>query len=337
MRPRRRVGTSPGATVDGGVDPNRRHWQILLAIVVVGTAVIEPVLWFVIRVHMPPGSESTSAQGDQFSATVLTMMASPVVIAVVTYFLYSIIVWRQPKDGPLLDGPPIRSNFKVQASWIAITSAIVMSAFVFGTYELIAPAGAGGGEGPSPIWTPASQSILPVQVIGQQWQWTYRYPTYGGFETTQLVLPDHTWIAFHVTSLDVIHGFWAYQLGVKADANPAIDNVAFTKTRQTGKITVRCDELCGIWHGAMYDYGYVVSRAAFNAWARRTETRLAPLTKLLPKFAWSYVPSANGAAGGYYPSNLPIAKQYLYKNGSSGPEGNLPAVKVSNKGLAGGS
>lgn len=325
-----------GGSGQGRTDENRRHWQILLLIVVVGTAIIEPIFWFVLRVHIPPGRQTDAAKGDQFDATVLSMMASPVVIAVVSYFLYSIIVWRHPKGAPLVDGPPIRSNLKVQTSWIAITSAIVFAAFVFGTYELIVPAGAGGGEGPSPIWTPASKTILPVQVIGQQWQWTYRYPTYGGFETTQLVLPDHTEIAFHVTSLDVIHDWWAYQLGVKADANPAVDNVAFARTRQTGKVTVRCDELCGIWHGAMYNYGHVVSRTAFNTWARKTETKLAPLTKLLPKFAWTYVPSANKAGGGYYPSKLPIAKQYKYKNGTSGREGNLPAVKVSHKGLAGG-
>ena len=30
-----------------------------------------------------------------------------------------------------------------------------------------------------------------------------------------------------MTSLDVIHGFWAYKLGVKADANPQVDNVAY--------------------------------------------------------------------------------------------------------------
>ena len=70
---------------------------------------------------------------------------------------------------------------------------------------------------------------LVVQVIGQQWKFTYRYPQFGGFETTQLVLPDNQWVQFHVTSLDVIHSFWAYQLGVKADANPGVNNVAYTK------------------------------------------------------------------------------------------------------------
>ena len=99
------------------------------------------------------------------------------------------------------------------------------------------------------------KDVLQVQVIGQQWKWTYRYPTFGGFETNELVVPVEHHVAFHVTSLDVIHDFWAYQLGVKADANPSADNVAFTTPVQLGTFIVRCDELCGLWHGAMYNAG----------------------------------------------------------------------------------
>ena len=43
------------------------------------------------------------------------------------------------------------------------------------------------------------------------------------------MLPVNKMVELHVTSLDVIHSFWAYQLGVKADANPDVDNIAFVK------------------------------------------------------------------------------------------------------------
>ena len=39
-------------------------------------------------------------------------------------------------------------------------------------------------------------------------------------------------VELHVTSLDVIHSFWAYQLGVKADANPDVDNIVFVKPHE---------------------------------------------------------------------------------------------------------
>ena len=191
----------------------------------------------------------------------LAVTAAPVIIGVLLYFAYAIVVWRA-RPGDESDGPAIYGNTKVQATWIIGTTMIVLWLFVFGTVELVGPAGAGAGEGPSPIWklagtqaaawTPGGSDILQVQVIGQQWDWTYRYPQFGGMESTVLDLPVGTPIEFHVTSLDVIHSFWAYLLGVKADANPQVDNVAYTTAKTTGSFIVRCSELCGIWHGAMY-------------------------------------------------------------------------------------
>ena len=117
-----------------------------------------------------------------------------------------------------------------------------------------------------------------------------------------------------MTSLDVIHDFWAYQLGVKADANNDYDNIAYAHTtNQLGDFTVRCDELCGIWHGAMYNTGQVMSVPDFTKWAAATEKALAATTKLLPPFAWTYTPDANGADGGYYPdTNDPYSNVEVY-------------------------
>jgi cytochrome c oxidase subunit 2 len=184
--------------------------------------------------------------------------------------------------------------------------------FGFGTYQLIVPNGAGGGQGASPIWKPNTVA-LQVQVVAQQWVFTYRYPQFGGFETTQLVLPGNAQVQFNVTSLDVIHSFWAYQLGVKADANPGVNNVAYAKPQQLGGFEVRCSELCGLWHGAMFNSGRVVTSAQFVAWAKATQIRLASVTKLLPPYALTYDPTTiktlgpvlvklglTGAGGGYY-------------------------------------
>jgi cytochrome c oxidase subunit 2 len=104
------------------------------------------------------------------------------------------------------------------------------------------------------------------------------------------VLPANREVEFHVTSLDVIHDFWAYKLGVKADANPGVDNVAFVKPTKLENFTVRCAELCGIWHGYMSNAGKVVTPAAFETWIHHEQTRLAPATKVLPKYSTTYLP-----------------------------------------------
>src|SRR5215467_6300587 len=167
------------------------------------------LIWFVWGPHMPPGDMADQARGQQFDINVMAIMAAPVVAFVLIYAGYAMVVWRH-REGDDEDGPPIYGNARIATTWIGLTSAIVLGLFVFGTVELIVPAGAGAGEGPAPIWKPNTNSLLQVQVIGQQWAFTYRYPQFGGMESSELLLPDNRWVEFHVTSLDVIHSFWAY-------------------------------------------------------------------------------------------------------------------------------
>ena len=323
--------TTMGIPAAAGAPSEPRHWLRLLSIWFVLALAADLLIWLVWYPHLPPGDMSDSAKHQQFDIAVLAVAAAPVVIAVLLYFIYSIVVWRAKPDDDG-DGEPIYGNTKVQVAWIAGTSAIVLFLAVFGTVELIGPAGAGAGEGPSPVWklagketaawSPGGNDMLQVQAIGQQWDWTYRYPQFGGMESAELVLPLNMPITFHVTSLDVIHSFWAYQLGVKADANPPVDNVAYTTAKQLGGFTVRCNELCGIWHGAMYNYGRVVSPTDFQSWAAGMQSKEQSdgVLSALPSYALTYDPTVipqlgknlvninqiTGAAGLYYPPNDPV-------------------------------
>jgi cytochrome c oxidase subunit 2 len=313
------------------VQAEPRHGWRMFAIWFVLTVPACLIIWFVWYPHLPPGRMSDAAKHQQFDIAVLAVSAAPVVIAVLLYFIYAIVVWRA-KPGDDSDGPAIYGNTKVQATWIMGTSAIVLWLAVFGTLELVGPAGAGAGEGPSPIWTlagkqsatwtPGTGTMLQVQVIGQQWTWSYRYPQFGGFQSTELMLPLDTPVTFHVTSLDVIHSFWAYQLGVKADANPNVDNVAYVTPKAMGGFTVRCSELCGIWHGAMFNYGQVVSPTAFQSWASGVQAKEQADGVLaeLPAYTLTYDPTVipqlgknlvtvvgvTGAPGYYYGPANPV-------------------------------
>ena len=294
-----------------------RHGLRLLIAWVVASVIACPLVYFVLGPHFPPGAMSSSAANQQFDVAVLATIATPVLLGVLIYFGYALTFWRA-KDDDETDGPPIHGDTRIQLTWIVVTSVVVLALAVFGTVALWTVQGAGAGEGPQPIWKPDTSNLLQVQVIGQQWAFTYRYPQFGGFETTQLELPVGQAVQFNVTSLDVIHSFWAYQLGVKADANPMVNNIAYTTPQHTGTFVVRCSELCGLWHGAMFNYGKVVPVPAFQAWAQRTRIQLAALTKTLPPYSLTYDPTAistlgsvlsklglTGAGGGYYSPNDP--------------------------------
>jgi len=267
-------------------EPNhaRRFGAIWLGASILAT----PLVILLLGPILPPGNGSEQASGHVTDNTVLLAMATPVLLMVVIYLIYAIIFFRQPKGG-VLEGPAIRGNARVQTTWLIVTSALVLSLAGYGTVRLLDDGGAGSGSGPSPLTKPEGPK-LQVQVIAQQWAFTYRYPSYGGVETTHLVLPVDETVELHVTSLDVIHSFWAYQLGVKADANPGVDNVVFVEPTKEQGFDVRCAELCGIWHGYMFDRGHVVSKAAFDTWIHQQQSNFAPATKVLPPYSKTYLP-----------------------------------------------
>jgi cytochrome c oxidase subunit 2 len=261
----------------------------------IATAIATPLVIVLLGPILPPGNGSEQASGQVTDNTVLLAMATPVLLLVVIYLIYAIIFFRQPKGG-VLEGPAVRGDARIQTTWVIVTSVLVLSLAGYGTVRLLADNGAGSGSGPKPLTVPSGPK-LPVQVIAQQWAFTYRYPTYGGVETPHLVLPLDATVELHVTSLDVIHSFWAYQLGVKADANPQVDNIAFVKPTELQTFEVRCSELCGLWHGEMFDHGRVVTPGEFETWIHEQQTKFAAATKALPPYSTTYQPEPTRRGG----------------------------------------
>ena len=274
--------------------PRVSHGKRVVVAWIVLSVITTPIVALVLGPSLPPGKGSSQAAEQVFDNTWLTATSTPIICLLLVFFVYALTQFRH-RGGELVDGPPLRNDARIQVWWMAITSATVLMLASFGTYELL-QTGSGGGQGPKALVTPKGPK-MEVQVIAQQWEFTYRYPAYGGVETPTLVLPADTLVEFHVTSLDAIHSFWAYQLGVKADANPGVDNIAFVQTRGPRSFVVRCAELCGLWHGYMYNYGRVVPTSQFASWIKGQRAAYAPVAKYLPKYSTTYFPDPQRRGG----------------------------------------
>jgi cytochrome c oxidase subunit 2 len=271
---------------------DRHHFRNVVLLWALATLIMTPIVVFLIGPGLPPGNGSVEASGQVTDNIVLLATATPVALAVLVYMAYAIWAFRERTPEVVLDGPAIRGNASVQFWWLVITTTLVLFLAGYGTVRLLAD-GSGGGQGPNPIAIPAALrggKPLVVQVVAQQWQFLYRFPGYGGVETNNIDLPEHTLVQFNVTSLDVIHSFWAYELGVKADANPGINNIAYVTTKGSLLFHVRCAELCGVWHGYMFSQGRVVPKAQFATWIAQQERQFAPATKVLPPYSKTYFP-----------------------------------------------
>ncbi|MGH2907756.1 MAG: cytochrome c oxidase subunit II [Solirubrobacteraceae bacterium] len=284
-------------SASSGAPQDVNHWRRFVLWWLVTSVIATVLVVVVLAPGMPPGNGTVEASGQVYDDTVLLGVSTPVALAVIVFFVYSIIAFREREPGTLLEGPRILGDARIQTWWLVVTTAMVIFLATFGTVELEKD-GAGGGQGPNPLSTPGRGThVLQVQVIAQQWKFDFRWPAYGGVETPTLNIPAHTTIEFHVTSLDVIHSFWAYQLGVKADANPGVDNVAYVTTKSPMTFEVHCDELCGVWHGYMFDTGHVVPQAQFASWIAGQEKQYAQATKSLPPYALQYFPAPTRRSG----------------------------------------
>ncbi len=284
--------------VGAGASPEPRHGVRIAVAWAVASVVAVPLVVFVLGPHIPPYGFSQESRDQHDVNIVLTALAVPVLLLIWIYFGYAAAVFRQ-RGSAIADGPPIEGNARLQITWLLVTGVMVIGLAVFGTADLLGPAhGAGGGQGPNPLAKPPdAANAFEVQVIGQQWNWTFRYPSDGGVETPHLALPVDREIVFHVTSLDVIHSFWAIELGVKADAVPGSDNVAYVMPVRVGSFQVRCAELCGLWHGHMNDTGQVMTQSAFASWIAQQQQTYAGVTKDLPPYSHIYYPKPLRRAG----------------------------------------
>ena len=186
------MAADPTAAPAQPTDSTNHGRRVVVAWLVL-SAIATPLVAIYVGPHIPPGNASVQAQGQVFDNQVMTAFVTPVIC------LHGRLLRLRPHPVPRARAARRSSTARrsandaqIQLLWIVITTAMVLFLAGFGTYELLKD-GAGGGQGPNPIAFPAGhQSAFQVQVIGQQWQFTYRYPSLGGFESNQLVLPANT-------------------------------------------------------------------------------------------------------------------------------------------------
>ena len=168
--------------------------------------------------------------------------------------------------------------------WMAITAQRLWAANRF--------------EGPS-------LEAMQVEVVGQQFQWYFRYPGRDAvFGATQaefanaaagnplgidardargtddvvssvLVLPAGREVDLRLRSLDVIHGFFIPGMRLKENAVPGLLlHVHFTP-EVPGIYPILCSQVCGLGHARMEAQLRVVSPTEYEAWMDAHERALA--------------------------------------------------------------
>lgn len=239
--------------------PPRRDYVVLAAI-----AVVTSVCGIVIGLMIDWFPVQASREADKVDTLwdILVIASVPVFVICQTIVLYCVYRYRMRPGQEDMDGPPIHGNTKLEVIWTAIPALLLLTLCTLAWTSLrdIEKAGAAGTE-------------LNVRVVGEQFAWTYHYPSpKGGDEevsTTRLVLPKDRRVRFRIQSKDVIHSFWVPQFRMKVDAVPGIDTKYRITPTRLGSYPVVCAELCGLGHAAMRSTTTVVPPAEYERWLTR--------------------------------------------------------------------
>lgn len=108
-----------------------------------------------------------------------------------------------------------------------------------------------------------------VTIIGEQWWWRVIYDGPDGEQivsANELRLPVGEPVAVRLESDNVIHSFWAPQLGGKLDMVPGRTNTLTLEATEPGISRAQCAEYCGGAHALMSMYVVAMQPDAYLQW-----------------------------------------------------------------------
>jgi len=206
-----------------------------------------------------PPLESKEGERIDFVIWVTVAICIAVFSVVAAISIYSVVTFRvRPDDDS--DGPPIHGHTGLEITWTAIPAVLVTIIAVISAVAL-----AENGD--------LKSNRLQVDVTARQFAWSFKYPQYGGFETTELRLEEGRQVELNLKALDVIHSFWVPEFRQKQDAVPGITTHLPITPTKVGTDTIICTELCGLGHALMRAKVTVMRPAEFEQWARAQQQR----------------------------------------------------------------
>jgi len=133
------------------------------------------------------------------------------------------------------------------------------------------------------IVNPTPKDALHVNVTGAQFWWAFEYPdsklaagTGTVVNGNELVVPAGRQIAITVTAKDVIHAFWAPNLGGQRDAIPGSKKTFQIDTDRPGVYQGNCSVLCGASHANMRFKVVALPTEQYNTFISAAQSYKAP-------------------------------------------------------------
>ena len=218
---------------------------------------------------------------------VLTFWITGVVfVAIILFMAYCVFRFRH-REGIKADYQPENNRLEwglTIVTALAVAGMLAPGLFVWNQYVTV------------------PKDATEVEVLGQQWQWSYRLPGKDGvlgtsntrnvssdnplgvnpndvngqddivIEGDDLHLPIGKPVKMLLRSIDVLHDFYVPQFRAKMDLVPGLVTYFWFTPTRTGTYEVLCAELCGVGHHTMRGTVVVDEESAYQTWLAEQET-----------------------------------------------------------------
>ena len=231
----------------------------------------------------------------------ITLVITGIFFIVINLFV-GYIVWRFRHGAPRQDGQNgHRASYHPESRklelWLTVGTAL-------GVMALLAP-----GLFVYADYVRPPRDAMVLEVIGQQWQWAFRFPGKSGQLGTsdprfisgtnplglnpddprgqdnvvisgpEVHLPLNRPVKVLLRSRDVLHDFYVPPFRARMNMVPGmVTSFWFTPT-QAGRFEILCAQLCGVGHYNMRGMVVVEDQAAFDTWLAKQPTFAMTLAK----------------------------------------------------------
>ena len=169
-------------------------------------------------------------------------ISAVIFIGVSAALFYTVQKFREDRNSA--EPQQFHGNNKLEVWLVAVPIVIVLGLSVLSVRSLAR-------------LNPVSKESVGIEALGAQFWWNFSYPANaaaaGGVVTNgnEMVMPAEAKIAVTTTSRDVIHGFWAPNLGGQRASIPTVKKSWQLDTDRPGVYQGNCSQLCGASHANM--------------------------------------------------------------------------------------
>jgi cytochrome c oxidase subunit 2 len=186
----------------------------------------------------------------------LLFLGTVVFVLTEAALLFIVLKYRHRENQP--KPPQTHGSTKLEITWTLIPAVILVFIAVPTVRTIVTTQAA------------AAPGALNIDVTGHQWWWEFRYTEHGITTANEIYIPAGRTVNFRLRSADVIHSFWAPQLGGKRDVVTNRTNyIWLTPDSATASMVWNgfCAEYCGTAHTYMRFRVFTVTPQEFDSWA----------------------------------------------------------------------